>query len=31
MHATVISMHQPDLKSRILKVVVIDQHYLQVK
>jgi hypothetical protein len=31
MHATIASMHQPDLKRRILDVVVTDQHYLQVK
>jgi hypothetical protein len=31
MHATTISMHQSDLKRRILDVVVTDQHYLQVK
>jgi hypothetical protein len=31
MHATTISMHQSYLKSRILNVVVTDQHYLQVK
>jgi hypothetical protein len=31
MHPTVISMHQSDLKRRILDVVVIYQHYLQVK
>ena len=31
MHATVVSMHQSDLKRIILDVVVIDQHYLQVK
>jgi hypothetical protein len=31
MHATVVSMHQSDLKRRILDVVVTDQHYLQVK
>jgi hypothetical protein len=31
MHATTISMHQSDLKSRILDDVVIDQHYLEVK
>jgi hypothetical protein len=31
MHATVVSMHQSDLKSIILDVVVTDQHYLQVK
>jgi hypothetical protein len=30
MHSTIISMHQTNLKSRILDVV-IDQHYLQVK
>jgi hypothetical protein len=28
MHATTISMHQSDLKRRILDVVVTDQHYL---
>jgi hypothetical protein len=31
MHATTIRMHHLDLKRRILDVVVIDQHYLQVK
>jgi hypothetical protein len=31
MHATTVSMHQPYLKRRILDVVVIVQHYLQVK
>jgi hypothetical protein len=31
MHATNVSMHQSDLKRRILDVVVTDQHYLQVK
>jgi hypothetical protein len=31
MHATTISMHQSDLKRKILDVVVTDQHYLQVK
>jgi hypothetical protein len=31
MHATTVSMHQSDLKSRILDGLVIDQHYLQVK
>jgi hypothetical protein len=31
MHATPISMHQSDLKRKILDVVVTDQHYLQVK
>jgi hypothetical protein len=31
MHATTISMHQSDLKNKILDVVVTDQHYLQVK
>jgi hypothetical protein len=31
MHATTISMHQSDLKRRILDVVVTDQHYLQGK
>jgi hypothetical protein len=30
MHATTISMHQSDLKSRILDVVVTNQHYLHV-
>jgi ribosomal protein S8 len=30
MHATIVIMHQSDLKSRILDVVT-DQHYLQVK
>jgi hypothetical protein len=31
MHATTVSMYQSNLKSRILDVVVTDQHYLQVK
>jgi hypothetical protein len=31
MHATVVSMHQLDLKRKNLDVVVTDQHYLQVK
>jgi hypothetical protein len=31
MHATVVSMHQSDLKRRILDGLVTDQHYLQVK
>jgi hypothetical protein len=31
MHATSFSMHQPDLKRRILDGLVTDQHYLQVK
>jgi hypothetical protein len=31
MHAIVVSMHQSDLKSRILDDLVTDQHYLQVK
>jgi hypothetical protein len=31
MHATPISMHQSDLRRKILDVVVTDQHYLQVK
>jgi hypothetical protein len=31
MHATVVSMHQSDLKRRILDGLLIDQHYLQVK
>jgi hypothetical protein len=31
MHATTISMNQSYLKSRILDVVVTDQHYLRVK
>jgi hypothetical protein len=31
MHATVVSMHQSDLKRRILDDLVTDQHYLQVK
>jgi hypothetical protein len=30
-HATTISMHSSDLKSGVLDVVVIDQHYLQLK
>jgi hypothetical protein len=31
MHATIVSMHQSDLKSRIIDGLVTDQHYLQVK
>jgi hypothetical protein len=31
MHATIFSMHQSDLKRRILDGLVTDQHYLQVK
>ena len=31
MHATTVSMHQSNLKSKILDVVVIDQHYQHVK
>jgi hypothetical protein len=31
MHATVVSMHQSDLKNIILDGLVIDQHYLHVK
>jgi hypothetical protein len=31
MHATIVSMHQSDLKIKILDVVVTDHHYLQVK
>jgi hypothetical protein len=31
MHATTISMYRTDLKERILEVVTIDQHYVQVK
>jgi hypothetical protein len=31
MHVTTISMHQSNLKSRILDVVVTNQHYLHVK
>jgi hypothetical protein len=31
MHATTVSMHQSDLKRRILDGLVTDQHYLQVK
>jgi hypothetical protein len=31
MHATSISMHQLDLKIKILDVVVTDKHYLQEK
>jgi len=31
MHATTISMHSSNLKIIILDVVVIEQHYLQVK
>jgi hypothetical protein len=30
MHATTVSMHQSDLKIKILDVFVTDQHYLQV-
>ena len=30
MHATAVSMHQSDLKRRILDGLVTDQHYLQV-
>jgi hypothetical protein len=30
MHATVVNMHQSDLKRKILDGLVIDQHYLQV-
>jgi hypothetical protein len=31
MHATIVSMHQSNLKSIILDDLVTDQHYLQVK
>jgi hypothetical protein len=31
MHATTISMYMKDLKDTILEVVIIDQHYVQVK
>jgi hypothetical protein len=31
MHATVVSMHQPKLKSIILDGLSTDKHYLQVK
>jgi hypothetical protein len=31
MHATTISRCKIDLKDRILEVVTIDQHYVQVK
>jgi hypothetical protein len=31
MHATTVSMHQSDLKRRILDGLVTDQHYLQVR
>jgi hypothetical protein len=31
MHATTISMHSSDIKSKILDIVVTGQHYLQVK
>ena len=31
MHATTVSMHQSELKRRILNVVVTNHHYLQVK
>jgi hypothetical protein len=31
MHVTIVSIHQLDLKSIILYVVVMDQHYLYVK
>jgi benzoyl-CoA reductase/2-hydroxyglutaryl-CoA dehydratase subunit BcrC/BadD/HgdB len=31
MHATTINMYSSNLKSRILEVVKLDQHYLQVK
>ena len=31
MHATVVNMHQSDLKRRILDDLVTDRHYLQVK
>jgi hypothetical protein len=31
MHAIDVSMHQSDLKRRILDGLLIDQHYLQVK
>jgi hypothetical protein len=31
MHATAVSIHQSNLKSKILDGLAIDQHYLQVK
>jgi hypothetical protein len=31
MHATIVSMHQSYLNSRISNDVVMDQHYLHVK
>jgi hypothetical protein len=31
MHATVVSMHQLELKRKFLDGFVIDEHYLQVK
>jgi hypothetical protein len=31
MHATVVCMHQPNLKRRILDGLVTYQHYLKVK
>jgi hypothetical protein len=31
MHATAVSMHQSNLKRRILDGLVTDQHYIQVK
>jgi hypothetical protein len=31
MHTTIVSMHQSDLKRRILDVAITDQYYLQVK
>jgi hypothetical protein len=31
MHVTIVSMHQSDLKRRILYGLVTDHHYLQVK
>jgi hypothetical protein len=30
-HATTISMYNSDLKDRILEVVIVDLHYVQVK
>jgi hypothetical protein len=31
MHTTTISMHQSDLKRRILDSAIVDKHYLKVK
>jgi hypothetical protein len=31
MHATIVSMHQSDLKRKILDDLVTDQHYLRGK